>query len=506
MINYANLTPEDILFIKGEMRNDMHYFGRTCFPELYYAKTPQFHKEIYENLMDYTQKKLLFVTFRGSAKTTIIGTIFVLYDILLHNLEGEFSVIAIVSKTQDHAKSIIRSIKHALNKPIIKKLFGDWSEKTFEENNKEQIVLKDNTCIKAFGTGQQIRGFNHLNVRPTLILVDDPEDKESTKTEERRKSTRDWFGGDLEPAIADDGRIIVLGNYVHPQCLINHLRESGSYKTFVYSVYDENGNPTWPERFPESKIKKIKEDYIRRGELALYYMEYENKVVVTENQPFKVEKIKRYEIKTIEYDNVNKVWWVNDIPMNVFIGIDPAKSISEQADKTAILVLGITADKDRYVLDYFNGRLRLTELIDKILEYALRWNPLSVNVESILFQELIADILLEKLVDKDVFIPINKVNVGTKSKESKLKEGLTAIVDWGKLYIRDDMKELEEQMLLFPNAKHDDLLDALYLANYKAYGCDPNIIKPSKTIDDWEYQYMVKKIDRDLKHKMWMVY
>jgi len=160
-------------------------------------------------------------------------------------------------------------------------------------------------------------------------------------------------------------------------------------------------------------------------------------------------------------------------------------------------------------LDYFNGKIRISELVSKIIDYVEKWKPLRVNVESVLFQEMIADVLAEKMEGKNLWIPISKIKVGNKSKEDRIKESLTAIVDWGKLYIREDMKEFEEQLVLFPNAKHDDLIDGLWLANYKAYTPPGHLKRPDKNKNgaDNFWKDLLRQKNHILNHeKAWMIY
>ena len=45
------------------------------------------------------------------------------------------------------------------------------------------------------------------------------------------------------------------------------------------------------------------------------------------------------------------------IPINVYIGVDLAATASETSDFQVILVMGIDANNNRYILDYFRDRI-----------------------------------------------------------------------------------------------------------------------------------------------------
>lgn len=90
-----------------------------------------------------------------------------------------------------------------------------------------------------------------------------------------------------------------------------------------------------------------------------------------------------------------KYFHSDDLPKNddgtlnldVYIGMDPAISLSDEADRTAIAVVGVTKDKSQaYLLDLFAGRIPFPEQIEKIEELAVQWRPMFIGVESQAYQ------------------------------------------------------------------------------------------------------------------------
>jgi predicted phage terminase large subunit-like protein len=75
------------------------------------------------------------------------------------------------------------------------------------------------------------------------------------------------------------------------------------------------------------------------------------------------------------------------IDLDVYIGMDPAVSLADEADRCAIAVIGVTKDKTQaYLLDMFADRIPFPEQIEKIEELAVSWKPMFIAVESVAYQ------------------------------------------------------------------------------------------------------------------------
>ena len=98
--------------------------------------------------------------------------------------------------------------------------------------------------ITAASTEQSIRGLRHNQYRPDLIIGDDVEDLASTKTRESRQKTYQWLTGEVIPAGDQNTRLIIIGNLLHEDSLLMHLKQDleekridGLFKT--YPLFDE---------------------------------------------------------------------------------------------------------------------------------------------------------------------------------------------------------------------------------------------------------------------------
>lgn len=74
--------------------------------------------------------------------------------------------------------------------------------------------------------------------------------------------------------------------------------------------------------------------------------------------------------------------------------------------------------------------------------------------------------------DKHMFIPVKDIETSTRiSKEARIK-GLQPKFQAHKVYIKKEHKDLYQQLVMFPQLAHDDLLDALKTQLSIAFNCD----------------------------------
>ena len=174
------------------------------------------------------------------------------------------------------------------------------------------------------------------------------------------------------------------------------------------------------------------------------------------------------------------------IPVNVYMGVDLAHTATKSSDYQVIMIMGIDANKNRYVIDYYHDKIPAFDMPDKILEYAKKYAPIKrVAVETVGAQEMVRDMVERMAVREKRLLP--GINKGVRpphgiKKEDRLEMTLGTIVNGRKLYLRKEHTALVDELFQFPKGRHDDLLDGLYYSDFYA--------KPPRTksmeIDDNE--------------------
>jgi len=398
---------------------------------------------------------------------------------LHHIFYGEGNkVIVLVSKTQNHSIKLLGTIKDALETSAeLKYYFGDYGESTATKWTEKEVILKDGTMIVALGTGQQIRGIKYHNQRPTLIIVDDPEDEENTKTKDSMNFNFKWILKAAEPALADDGRIVIIGTMIHEYCIVSRLRDAMGWKTFWYKATEDWKTTLWPDKWPVERLKQKLAEATDLGEAAVFYQEWQNEIIAPEEQPFKKEMFRYWDGECLLFDDrTYAILKIRDgprtkfVPVNLFMGVDPASSLKKTADYTAIVVLGVSSDGTRYIIDYLRKRMLTMDVADTVIAWHKKYNPTGINVESTGYQEMLRDYLRKSGI---VMPGIERENKPRGAKNQRLLSQQPRFYH-GEFVFPKDCAELEEEYIFFnPEKKNnqDDLMDGVYYADKNSYVC-----------------------------------
>ena len=216
----------------------------------YFTDPPAiFHPQLFRVLEDPKEKRLVIVGFRGSGKSTDGSFALPLWAAL--EKPNDYPFIILISDSTRQATLNIAAIKDELETNLlIKQDYGEIKGSVIEdfslkgdgdEWQKQNIVLSNGVRILALSRGQKVRGLRHLQHRPKLVIVDDPEDAEWTRTKENRDKTERWLRSEVAGGIdARKGRLIVIGNLLHADALIPRLSAPGSdFKRLEFPLIDK---------------------------------------------------------------------------------------------------------------------------------------------------------------------------------------------------------------------------------------------------------------------------
>jgi predicted phage terminase large subunit-like protein len=299
----------------------------------YFTDPPAvFHPELIRALESEAERRVLILGFRGSGKSTFGSLALPLWAALEY--PEKYPFIILVADSSRQATLNISAIKHELEtNQLIKQDYGEIKGKVIEdftlqgdgeEWQKQNIVLSNGVRILSRSRGQKVRGLRHLQHRPRLIVVDDPEDGEWVRTKENRDKTDRWLHSEIMPGMdARKGKLVVIGNLLHMDALLSRLRAPGTgFKCLEFPLIDKNGVCTWPAMYPTEKSLKDKE---RDMGAIPWQREMLLKIVADEDQIVTPEDIHYYD----------------ELPTGIAAmkghGIDLAISQKENADYTAIV-------------------------------------------------------------------------------------------------------------------------------------------------------------------------
>jgi len=468
------------------LKANMGLFGRVCLPSAISKAVPSFHNEIYSMLGDLDKKRVMVVAPRGTSKSTAFNLVYPMWRIAFKRSDEDIFIV-IISESAAQSINFLSRIKyHLTNSRDFIETFGDYSERTAKRWTQNDIVLSNGVRIVAVGTGQRVRGFIEGDTRPTDIVIDDFESELNAGTPERRASNRSWALNAVFPSISDGGRILMVGTPISEDCFLYYARGAGVWNYRWYQICQdldaaldgrtEEAGLLWEERFPAKRIIELKKEYEGSANLHGFYQEYMCIAQNPKEAPFQPEFFKYFEHELVETD---AGWALKDpldssgevIPIDIYMGIDPASSLSLKADFFVIAVVGVDAADNRYLIDIFRSRIPPSEQPEKIIEWYKRYKPRKVRIETVAYQEALRDGVRALMRKQGLFIPGLEKGVKPRTAKSERLIGLVPIFSSGKFYFRRSHIAVQSEFISFPRGTHDDCMDAIWTACFGLVPC-----------------------------------
>lgn len=156
-----------------------------------------------------------------------------------------------------------------------------------------------------------------------------------------------------------------------------------------------------------------------------------------------------------------------EVALRTYIGVDPAISLSDDADRFAIALVGVAPDNTRaFLLEQWAGRIPFAEQLELIHSWWIsppnNWpRPEFIGVEITAYQAALAQ-QLEKM---EGFPPV--MPIGAKGKKWERILGMAPWFKLGKIKIRKDHRDFIDEWLDYDSQlknPKDDCLDAVEIA------------------------------------------
>ena len=412
-----------------------------------------------------------------------------------------------ISATANLAEKQLGFIKNILTSKIYRMY---WPDHVHEEEGKRkkwtssEIMLdhplreKENVRDPSIFTGGLTTSLTGLHC--DIAVLDDVVVYENAYTGEGRNKVKSQYSllSSIEGAEAQEW---VVGTRYHPSDLYqdlqqmveevfdkdgNQIGEESIYETFEQPVEDRGdgtGEFLWPRQqrkdgkwfgFDVSILAKKRGKYLDKGQ---YRAQYYNDPSDPDNVPVGKDKFQYFDRKHLRQEN--GYWYFRDERLNVYAAVDFAFSLSKRADYTAIVVVGIDADNNIYVLDIDRFKTdRITEYFEHILQLSTKWSFRKLRAETTVAQMAIVKQLKELIKQHGLAISINEYrpnkNQGNKQERiaSILEPRYDNMAIW---HYRGGNTQVLEEELSSRNPPHDDVIDALASVVDMA-------VKPSRTV------------------------
>lgn len=507
---------------RGEQ--DVLYFGMTYFSEggnpgnadnlipegVTVENAADFHKELGRMLDDVTKglakRHIAWACPRRHAKTAWLSNIFLTHQIAYRKKR----YIVLFSETTDVAGDFITWSRYQLK--LNDKLREDFGEllnvrpSMNELDNKYEFITSSGTKVEGKGLGTQTRGLRHGSTRPDLFILDDLESDESTNTPELIEKSKSWFSEEMLQALSKEGICIYLGTILCYGSLLHYVieerRDFESRKFSAVNHYAEREDlwKEWREIYRQDSkdaadkadafFESNKEEMLRGTEILWPgYWEYYELIKIRENNGTKAFNQEYQNNPTDEERQIFKpeyfLWFdkedVRQYNLEFYGAVDIAMG-KTRGDYSVIATIAKNLDTGSfYLYDAYMERIHPDILIQKVVEYTLRYQYQSLAVEAQFAQEFIADKMAEELQKHGYPAHTRIKQIKQRTRKELRIEALLPDIQNGKLRFNNTMdRSMIDQFEMFPMHAHDDFPDAVSMAYNVARGGNAVIRTTSK--------------------------
>lgn len=422
-----------------------------------------------------------------------------------------------ISSTANLAEKQLGLIKQIITSPIYRKY---WPEMTHPDEGKREKwtnneisvdhplrkieAIRDPTVFTAGLTT------NVVGMHCDIAILDDVVTNETAYTEEGREKVRTQYSllASIEGA---DALEWVVGTRYHPKDLYNDLLaskielydETGEmvsdeplYEIFqreVEDMGDGTGTYLWPKQqradgkwfgFDQNILAKKYAQYIDKTQFRAQYYNNPNDAGTASIKP---EFFQYYDRAKLTRSDGK--WYYQGQRLNIFAAIDFAYSVRLKADYTSIVVVGVDASGNHYVLDIERFKTQMiSDYFARILHLHVRWDFRKLRAEVTAAQEVIVKDLKENYIRKhglslviDEHRPTRQDGVKLERIEAILQPKYSNRQMWH--YHGGNTQILEEE-LVQQNPAHDDIKDAL--ANAVAICIAPTASRSASQAPSWQ--------------------
>lgn len=361
----------------------------------------------------------------------------------------------------------------------------DWYKDTFkdtiiEQDQKDYFTTSMNGQYKGTGIGGTITGFGCKT-----LGIDDPISPKESGSDTIRLNAINEIRSTLFSRFNkfSEGRLALIMQRLHEQDPAGDLLKDGGYyllklpaenkgKTISYSRNDK----TWTMPSNELLTPRLSRKDLDELRLNLteynYVGQYLQDPVPLGGGEFKEAWLQLYHSGAIKPAEMNIV-----IIMDQAGGEEMNKKKKKLSDWTVIVVIGLGADNNYYLLDMIRDKLNATDRINTLFMIHRKWNILSgkppkVGVEQIGMMTD-AHYIGVKHKEDAYYFSVTELG-GSDIKEERIKGALVPIMQQHRFYIPatlpyvdsqgrkfDLITELKGEMASFPKARWDDILDAI---------------------------------------------
>lgn len=316
-----------------------------------------------------------------------------------------------------------------------------------EADTVDLMVRGNGFVLAARGMDSSTLGMKVGDQRPDLLLIDDPEPDESNyslmQMEKRLSTLTDAILPlNIFASVVYSGTVTMPGSIAHQ--MIKHAKGVEKTEWITEQKFEVHHHPAlltdddgrrrsiWPEKWPLGFLESI--EHTRQ-----YAKNYANDPMGADGDYWSMEDFIYGE------EHVTKA----------MISVDPAVTVKESSDYTGIAVVGYNASSRKaVVLDTIQVKLGPEALRSRLIRLCEQYPAVT---EIVIETNQGGDLWRKILHDMPVRV---KPVTSTIKKEIRASYALQ-YYQKGRVLHAKPLRDLEEQMVSFPKAPHDDMVDAV---------------------------------------------
>ena len=406
---------------------------------------------------------------REHYKSTIITKISTLWEIM-QNPENTYCIMTFEEglsvdflgyiKTQCETNELLRALYpdviwedpakgYQVDESTGVKTTWTWNSTALEFRRQSHPNEKTVEAFAVRGGSITGRHFSHL-------IMDDIETESMTKTENFIENMKNTVTNLFKAGRSDDLHVTMVGTFYTVNDLYCKLiKDDIIDESIIQSAIDQE------TRHPIKYTDEAMEQVIKSSTPAIFATQ------VMCDPSFSISA-------KFVYDRILRWHPVNLDGLNIYVFVDPAGTKTNRSDYTAILTAGYDINRNVMVIDLIRDKLTLDEKFSHLARIMRRYRPIAIYYEQVGMQADIA-YLQQKMQQTNIRFPIIPESPPRGvTKQVRIEQiifrmntiylphpGDNVFINWQG--VPEDMVEsmVNDEMMPFPNATHDDALDTL---------------------------------------------
>ncbi|MCY6958853.1 hypothetical protein [Clostridium brassicae] len=488
----------------------MYFLQDTFFPKENNTAAPiaEVHKEIWHDIQESVigdgTDQIGRILPRGTGKSAF-GTFATSIWAHCYNHKKYTLICSDIGST---AEKFIGDIRNTLlENEYVKNAFGvilNDKDKRYKCNS-TQLEFTNKTFIEAISSASPMRGRKYDNCRPDLIVLDDYQSEDDTRTEQARENKWKRYSDDVkyaaQKAVVRNGKVIkkgttfiALGTLQHKECFYSRLKNLPTWKFkhkkgVLIDDIDEYFNTGLWKQFKDilfdfkndSRLEDAKEFYWNHQgkmkfnmlwnefwdclDMALSY--YENPSSFKQEVQGDVNAIGEKWFKGVRTEKRAEI--ETHIFVKTMLCMDPASGGGKQNDYSAFLVGSLADNNLKYCrlaeLAKINARTDFDKYVDHAIELLKKYPDIThLYIEKNTFNGADAFSIENKIKDDPILRNRNITIINEHQKKNKDDKISTLIpyINKGQIIFAEEDEEFINQILDFRSQKfsvHDDAPD-----------------------------------------------